>query len=74
MKVNCKKCDATGMLYYCVKSILLDNSMGTKSIKMLEKQLAQLTVEGERVPFHHPDREPCTHFGVDITPTLNWSL
>ena len=43
MKVNCKKRSATGKLYNCVKSGLLDNIMGPKGMKMLRKQLAQLT-------------------------------
>ena len=78
MKVNCKKCGATGMLYNYVKSGLLDNIMGTKGIKMLEKKLAQLTMGGGPVPCHHPDKEPyrkkrkekTTPFGVTLTRSL----
>ena len=41
---------------------------------MLDRKLAQITIDGERVPFHHPDKDPYTCLGVDVTPTLNWSF
>ena len=41
---------------------------------MLDKHLAQVTIAGEHVPFHHPDKDPYTCLGVDIIPTLNWSF
>ncbi len=74
MKVNCKKCGSTGMLYNYVKSGLLDSALSTKGIQMLDRKLAQVTIDGERVPFHHPDKDPYTYLGVDMTPTLNWSF
>ena len=74
MKVNCKKCGATGMLYKYVESGLLDSALRTKGIQMLDRKLAQVTNDGERVPFHHPDKDPYTYLRVDMTPTLNWSF
>lgn len=74
MKVNCKKCGATGLLYNYVKSGLLDGVLSANSIQMLDRKLALLTIDGEREPFHHPDKDPYTYLGVDITPTLNWSF
>jgi len=74
MKVNCKKCGVTGMLYNYVKSGLLDSALSTKTIQMLDRKLAQITIDGERVPFHHPDKDPYIYLGVDMTPTLNWSF
>ena len=65
---------ATGMLYNYVKSGLLDSALSTKGIQMLDRKLAQVTIDGERVPFHHPDKDPYTYLGVDMTPTLNWSF
>ncbi len=64
MKVNCKKCGATGMLFNYVKSGLLDSALSTKGIQMLDRRLAQVTIDGERVPFHHPDKDPYTYLGV----------
>ena len=74
MKVNCKKCGVSGMLYNYVKSGLLDSTLNTKAVQMLDRKLAQITIDGERVPFHHPDKDPYTYLGVDVTPTLNWSF
>jgi len=74
MKVNCTKSGATGMLYNYVKSGLLHSALSTKGIQMLDRKLAQVTIDGERVPFHHPDKDPYTYLGVDMTPTLNWSF
>ena len=28
---------------------------------------------GKQIPFYHPDKEPYTYLGVELTPTLNWS-
>ena len=64
MKVNCKKCGATGMLYNYVKSGLLHSALSTKEIQMLDRKLAQVTIDAKRVPFHHPDKDPYTYLGV----------
>jgi len=60
MTVNCKKCGVNGMLYNYVKSGLLDSALSAKAIQMLDRKLAQITIDGERVPFHHPDKDPYT--------------
>ena len=60
MTVNCKKCGVNGMLYNYVKSGLLDSALSAKAIQMLDGKLAQITIDGERVPFHHPDKDPYT--------------
>ncbi len=39
MKVNCKKCGVTGMLYNYVKSGLLDSALSAKTIHMLDRSL-----------------------------------
>jgi len=41
---------------------------------MLDRKLAQVTIDGGQVLFHHPDKDPYTYLGVDTTPTLNWSF
>ena len=74
MKVSCKKCGASGMLYDYVKSGLLDSALSTKGIQMLDRKLMQITIDGERGSFHHPEKDPYTYLGVDMTPTLNWSF
>ena len=47
MKVKCKKCGATGILYNYVKSGLLDSALSTKGIHMLDRKFAQITIDGE---------------------------
>ena len=74
MKVQCKKCSATGMRYNYVKSRLLDSALSTKGIQMLNRKLAQVTIDGEQFPFHNPDKNPYTYLGVDMNPALNWSF
>ena len=73
MKVNCKKCGTTGMLYGCAKNKVVDNVLGFSTIKMLKTRLDRVKIQGEGVPFHHPHTEPYTYLGVEITPTMNWS-
>ncbi len=49
------------MLYNYVKSGLLDNALSTNSIQMLDRKLTQIKIVEERVPFHHPDKDPYTY-------------
>ena len=49
MIVNCKKCGVTGMLYNYVKSGLLDSALSAKATQMLDRKLAHITIDGERV-------------------------
>ena len=73
MKVNCKKCGVTGMLYRQAKDKKVENLLGNDTIRMLKIQLNAVKMQGETVPFHHPHTQPYTYLGVEMTPTMNWS-
>ena len=72
MSVNCKKCGVTGMLY--AKTTMVSKVLGADAIKLLQSRLSHVKFKGESVPFLHPDTEPYTYLGVDITPTMNWAF
>jgi hypothetical protein len=74
MKVNCKKCGVTGMLYNYAQNGMVSNVLGKDAKRMLQAQLSGITIHDESVPFYHPHNQPYTYLEVDITPTLNWSL
>ena len=72
MKVNPKKCGATGMLYGSAATGHLDGPLHRNTIQALQRQLAQIRLAGDTVPFYHPHNEPYKYLGVWLTPSLNW--
>ena len=74
MSVNCKKCGVTGMLYHDAKTTMVQRVLGGDAIRLLQSRLSHVKFKGEPVPFLHPDNEPYTYLGVDITPTMNWAF
>lgn len=52
VRVDCKKCGVTGMLYNYAKS-----GMVNYWAKMLQAQLRGVTIRGESVPFYHPHNQ-----------------
>ena len=74
IKVNCKKCGGTGMLYQYATDRMVDNVLGEDTIRMLQVQLEKVRIQGNSMPFHHPHTEPYTYLGVELTPTMNWSF
>ena len=74
MRMNCKKCGVTGMLYHDAKTTLVQNILGGNAVRLLQSRLGHVKFKGESVPFLHPDKEPYTYLGVAIKPTMNWAF
>ena len=62
------------MLYHDAKTNLVQKVLGGDAVIILQSRLSHLNFKGESVPFLHPDKEPYTYLGVDITPTMNWAF
>ena len=74
MSVNRTKCGVTGMLYQDARTTLVQKALGGDAVRLLQSRLSHVKFKGESVPFLHPNNEPYTYLGVDITPTMNWSF
>jgi hypothetical protein len=72
LKVNPTKSGISGMLYGDMASGLIENPLHDKNLKMLERRLDSVSLDGHQIPFHHPHTQPYTYLGVEITMTLNW--
>jgi hypothetical protein len=60
------------MLYGDMASGLIENPLHDKNLKMLERRLDSVTLDGQQLSFHHPHTQPYTYLGVENTMTLNW--
>ena len=69
-----KKCALTGALYGAAKTDQVDHPYSNKMVAIMKRRAsASITMGGKQIPFYHPDKEPYTYLGVELTPTLNWS-
>jgi ribonuclease HI len=72
MKANAIKCGVTGVRYKTDGSTNA-NPLGTNSVAALQRSLASVRIQGQPIPFHHPDKHPYPYLGVPLTPTLNYA-
>ena len=72
LKVNNKKCAATGMLYAASRTEGNGNPLHHKVVQCLEKRLRSIKINTESVPLLEPDKPYC-YLGVEITASMNWT-
>jgi ribonuclease HI len=69
---NGKKCGATGIRYGTEGKLQQCNPISDKAVAAVRRALQRVTVQGQAIPFHHPDKDPYDYLGVPLTPTLNY--
>ena len=73
LKVNIKKCAATGILYARCKKEASNAPLHTSMVSLLERQLKKVSIEDNPIPFLAPDKPYC-YLGVEITACMDWRL
>ncbi len=71
MGANASKCGVTGILYRTCAS-MNDNPLCAKSVEMVRRRLQHITLQGQVIPFKHPDNDPYDYLGVPMTASLNY--
>ena len=71
-KLNISKCAATGMPRQDKERHAIPLPMTKLGCDRLRQQLTAVNINGQPVPFAHPDSDPQRLLGVSITPSLNW--
>ena len=73
LRVNSKKCAATGILHGDSHSGLVSHACDTRMLKnRLHNSINPLTVQGQTLPFLEPS-SPYTYLGVETCMALDWS-
>ena len=73
LKVNIKKCAATGILYAKCKKEASSAPLQTSMVSLLVRQLKTVSIEGNPIPFLAPDKPYC-YLGVEIIACMDWRL
>ena len=73
LKVNIKKCAATGILYARCKKEASSAPLQTSMVSLLKRQLKKVSIEDNPIPFLAPDKPYC-YLGVEITACMDWRL
>ena len=73
LKVNIKKCAATGILYARCKKEASSAPLHTSMVSLLERQLKKVSIDNDPIPFLAPDKPYC-YLGVEITACMDWRL
>jgi endonuclease/exonuclease/phosphatase family metal-dependent hydrolase/ribonuclease HI len=71
MSANASKCAVTG-IRYAMEGKQQSNPISDNAVNTVRRSLEHLTIQGQRVPFHHPDKQPYDYLGVPLTLTLNY--
>ena len=53
---------------------IVQKALRGDAVRLLQSRLSHVKFKGAFVPFLHPNNEPHTYLGVDITPTMNWAF
>lgn len=72
MQAKAIKCGATGIRYK-TDGAANANPLSARSVAALQRSLSTLRIQGQPIPFLHPDKGPYPYLGVHLTPTLNYS-
>ena len=73
LKINAKKSGASAILYGQAAE-KGQSPLSEKVVETSRRQLEQVTLAGQNLPFHHPDKDPYRYLGVMLTLTLNWRV
>jgi hypothetical protein len=69
---NAVKCGVSG-IRYATDGKTQSNPLAPSSIQAIRNSLRDVKVQGQPVPFHHPDAQPYPYLGVELTLTLNYT-
>ena len=72
LKLNVSKCAATGMPRQDIEKHAMPSPLTQLGCERLKQQLAAIKIDGQPVPFAHPEKAPQKILGVLVTPTLDW--
>ena len=72
LKVNAKKSGVSAILHGTARAKKI-NVLSPDLIQSSKKQLGQVRLGGQTLPFLHPDKDPYKYLGVMMTLTLNWA-
>ncbi|KAK9807291.1 hypothetical protein WJX73_008814 [Symbiochloris irregularis] len=73
LKVNVSKCAVSGV-QWGLASKTNSSAISTSAVAMMRRQLERVKIDGNSLPFLHPDKEPYPYLGVLTTLTMNWSM
>ena len=73
LELNLGKCGITGVLYQDAASGLISHPY-RREIDMIKNRTRLVKFKGQEFPFHHPDTQPYTYLGIELTPTMNQSF
>ena len=72
LRLNISKCAATGMPGRDMEAHAVPSPLSPLGCDKLRQQLSSVKINGQPVPFIHPDKDPQRVLGVLVTPTLIW--
>ncbi|MGL4649487.1 MAG: hypothetical protein ACRC1H_08755, partial [Caldilineaceae bacterium] len=73
MAVKPPKCGVSGILHRQASTGRFGGACTRDAVAHARTQLARVRLQGQALPFLHPDRDPYTYLGVPMTLSLNYS-